>query len=351
MSAAHSPSNEELNAETAARVAASPDDPRTWWTHGGLDVREGRLRVAGRDAEALAHEHGTPLYVYDVCHVTEQISRLQAALSRAGLAYRTRFALKAQRAPEILAAVRALGPPGDPDSVGMDVCSPAELEHALACGWQPDEISYTGTNVSERDLDVILAHGPRLNVDSLSQLERLGRRAPGLALGLRINPRAGAAHQYVVAGRSPGDMPGFGVYSGARPTKFGVYPEQLDEALAIARKHRLTINTVHFHLAHQLLNEDLPNYDHALGEAAAMVRHLLHAGCPVTEVNTGGGLGMPLSWETGLSIWRRGQACWPSIWARSTSWWAPSRARSSPDTPAWSSPRRSPLRSAWGPRS
>jgi len=34
-------------------------------------VEVGRLLVAGRDAEALAREHGTPLYAFDVTRVAE----------------------------------------------------------------------------------------------------------------------------------------------------------------------------------------------------------------------------------------------------------------------------------------
>jgi hypothetical protein len=36
-----------------------------WWQREGLDVVDGRLRFAGRDAESIAREHGTPLHVYD----------------------------------------------------------------------------------------------------------------------------------------------------------------------------------------------------------------------------------------------------------------------------------------------
>jgi diaminopimelate decarboxylase len=117
------------------------DDARTWWRQPGLEVREGRLCVAGRDAEALAREHGTPLVVYDVTRVREQVRAVQAALAETGRPYRVRFALMSQRAPEILAALRALGAPGTPESVGIDVCSPAEVLHALANGWRAEEIS------------------------------------------------------------------------------------------------------------------------------------------------------------------------------------------------------------------
>jgi diaminopimelate decarboxylase len=253
----------------------------TWWDRPGLEIRDGRLSIAGRDAESIAREHGTPLYVYDLVRVEEQARALQSALGGAGLRHRARLALKAQREPAFLAVLRALGAPGTPESVGMDVCSPGELRWALDNGWEPSEISYTGTNVSARDLDAVLAAGVHLNVDLLSQLDRLGRRAPGSTVGLRINPRIGAA------------FPGGGqTYAGDRPTKFGIYPERLDEALDIARTHDLTIDTVHVHAGYLYLSDALPVVDETMRRVATATRMLLEAGCPIVEVNTGGGLGV-----------------------------------------------------------
>src|SRR5688572_7120058 len=105
--------------------------PSTWWGRPGLEVRDGRLSIAGRDAESIAQEHGTPLYVYDLVRVEEQARALQSALGGAGLRYRVRLALKAQREPAFLAFLRSLGAPGTTESVGMDVCSPGELRWAL----------------------------------------------------------------------------------------------------------------------------------------------------------------------------------------------------------------------------
>ena len=254
----------------------------TWWARPGLDVRDGRLRIAGRDAEAIAREHGTPLYAYDLDRPREQARALQTALASAGLRHRVRFALKAQREPAFLFALRTLGPPGSTDAVGMDVCSPGELTWALDHGWEPAEISYTGTNLSERDLDPILESGAHLNVDLLTQLERVGRRAPGSTVGVRVNPRTGAA--YAGGGQS---------YAGDRPTKFGIYPERLGEALEIARQYRLTIDTVHVHAGYLYMNDALPALDETIRRVAAATRTLLDAGCPIAEVNTGGGLGVP----------------------------------------------------------
>ena len=255
-----------------------------WWTRPGLDVRGGRLTVAGRDAEAIAREHGTPLYVHDLVRVAEQVRALRSAFERAGVDGRVRLALKAQHEPELLRFVRALGEPGSPESVGMDVCSPREVEWALEHGWRADEISYTGTNLSERDLDVILAHPDvHLNVDLLTQIDRVGRRSRGRTIGIRVNPRGGA-------GFNGG---GGTLYSGPRPTKFGIFPEQLGEAVAVARRHDLTIDTVHFHVGDGYLNDGLAEVEAVVVRVAEMVRMLQSEGCPIVEVNTGGGLGVP----------------------------------------------------------
>jgi diaminopimelate decarboxylase len=256
--------------------------PLTWWGRPGLEVRAGRLSIAGRDAESIAREHGTPLYVYDLVRVEEQVRALQGALERAGLRHRVRLALKAQREPAFLAFLRGLGEPGTPESVGMDVCSPGELRWVLDHGWKPSEISYTGTNLSARDLDAVLDTGVHLNVDLLTQLDRVGRRAPGSTVGIRINPRIGAA--YPGGGQS---------YAGDRPTKFGVYPERLDAALDIAARHDLVIDTVHVHAGYLYLTDSLPVVDETMRRVADVTRRLMEAGCPIVEVNTGGGLGVP----------------------------------------------------------
>ena len=253
------------------------------WEHGGVRIEAGRLLVAGRDAERLAREHGTPLFAFDVTRVAEKARALRDALARAGLTPRVRLALKAQRAPEVLAALRGLGAPDSPGSVGIDACSPGEVRHALENGFTAAEISFTGTNVSERDLDVIAPAGVHVNLDLISQIERYGRRCPGAAVGLRVNPRGGVMRGHAES-----------LYSGARPTKFGIYEEDLGAALDAARRHGLTVDTLHVHLANGMLDDELPAFDAALEPVARMAQTLLDGGCPLAEVNVGGGLGTPL---------------------------------------------------------
>ena len=253
-------------------------EERTWWARPGLEVRDGRLTIAGRDAEALAREQGTPLYAYDLVRVEEQARALEDAFAGAGLRGLVRLALKAQREPALLRFLRERVP-----SVGIDVCSPGEIAWALDHGWAPSEISYTGTNVSDRDLGRILGAGVHLNVDLLSQLDRVGRSAPGSSVGIRVNPRIGASRE------GGGET----LYTGPRPTKFGIFAEQLPDALAIAARHGLTIDTVHFHVGDGYLDEGLPDFEETVRRGGEMVAFLQAEGCPIGEVNTGGGLGVP----------------------------------------------------------
>ncbi len=267
-------------------TAAAP-----WWIRPGLDVRDDRLTIAGHDAETLAREHGTPTFAYDLARFGENARAIQAAFAPTGLPFRLRFALKASPFPEILGVFRGLGAPGTPGSVGIDACSPGEVLRALECGWRSDEISYTGTNVSDRDFDVLLERGIHCNLDAISQIARYGRRAPGSTIGIRIDPGTGAGYNEQLE------------YSGARPTKFGIGLDRFDEALAVAADHRLAVDTIHFHAGSGWLADGLPAFEGALPVAVEAVRRARAAGHRITEVNVGGGLGVPArSDESGVDL-------------------------------------------------
>lgn len=247
-------------------------DARPWWRRDGLEARAGRLFVAGRDAEDLAREHGTPLYAYDTARVEANVRRLQSALERAGVRHRLFYALKANRHPAVLARLRSLG------AIGLDVCSPNEVALALESGWKAEELSYTGTNLSDRDLERILPHPLLLNLDSLSAIRRTGPGAPGRSIGLRINPQVGTGYSAQLT------------YAGTKPTKFGIYEDQLEEALVEARRQRLAVRGLHFHIGSGWLREGID----AFLEAARRVAHLARRIPDLEYVNVGGGIGVPL---------------------------------------------------------
>ena len=196
---------------------------RQFWVRAGMEISQGRLTLAGHDAERLAREHGTPLYAFDLTRIAEQVRGLQGALARAGLHHRVRLAMKAQREPEVLglrAAPRAV--PARPRASDSMSARPARrFTASLTAGFQKRSATPARTCRSAI-LKSILAHPIHVNVDLLSQLERVGRRAPGASDRDPRQPPGGRR-----LGRRRHTL-----YSGDQPTKFGIYEEQLDEALA-----------------------------------------------------------------------------------------------------------------------
>lgn len=273
--------------------AATTESARLWWRRPDLEYRDGVLHLGGHDLIAQARASGTPAYFYSGERVRANLKRLHDALATTGVPFRVKYAMKANRFGPLLTWIKISG------LAGIDCCSPAEVRHAVRCGFRTSEISYTATSVSETDLD-ILVRQPDLwiNCDSLSSLRRLGRRAPGRTIGLRINPALGVGYGENQLLR----------YSGDRTSKFGIYREHLDEALAIAAEHRLTIGGIHFHVGCGYLNGQLDAWSQVLETCAGF----LDALPDVRIVNLGGGLGVPhvesdrpLDLEAWASIIRR----------------------------------------------
>ena len=254
--------------------AAAQAEPRFWWARDDLDYVDGRLMFAGRDVAAMADAAEGPLFLYSAERVAANLGRLQAALATVGRPTRVYYAMKANRFVPLLEAMAGWG------KSGIDVCSPDEVDRALAAGFAARDISFTGTAVANRDLDRLLKHPDlTINCDSVGQIRRIGERAPGRAIGVRVNPERGT---------------GYGgserlTYAGAEVTKFGIYRRQWPEALATARAHGLTITSLHFHVGCGYLTTELDAWDAAVQAGLGF----LDDAPDVRTVNVGGGLGLP----------------------------------------------------------
>jgi diaminopimelate decarboxylase len=245
-----------------------------WWVRDDLRYQDGRLIFAGQDVDSLARGHVGPLFLYSAARIRANISRLRAALDDSGCPHRLYYAMKCNRFPPLLEMI------AQDSETGIDICSPDEMDLAMACGVASRDISYTGTSVSSRDLDRLLSHAElHINCDSLSQIRRIGERTPGRTIGIRVNPGIGVGY---------GDNARL-TYAGQRTTKFGIYREQWAEALALAARFRLRVTAIHFHVGCGYLSQQLDNWDRAVGAAAEFLADLPD----VRTVNLGGGLGVP----------------------------------------------------------
>lgn len=247
-----------------------------WWEREDLHFRDGVLIFAGRRVEELAEQFGTPTFFYSGQRIVANVERLRSALHQAGLGERSRikYAMKANRFAPLLTHLRGTG------LVGIDACSPNEVEHAISCGFSATDISFTATSLSNRDLERLSRiQGLSMNCDSLSTIRRWGELGRGRSIGIRVNPAMGIS-------RAHNDKL---QYSGINTTKFGIYREQFAEAVAMAKDYDLTIKKIHFHTGCGYLTEQLGVWDSIIESCLWFVDQL----DSVEIVNVGGGLGVP----------------------------------------------------------
>jgi len=250
----------------------------TWWQRSDLGYKQGELTFAGSAVRELIAEHGTPTFVYSKQRVADNIQRLKSALDDTALVsrYKILFAMKANRFAPLLQFLARQG------MVGIDACSPNEVAHAVGCGFKPDQISFTAGSLSQRDVSRLDEfEGLYMNCDSLHAIDTWGRLKPGSEIGIRVNPGLGVS-------RAGNDRL---QYAGKVTTKFGIYKEQFVDALALAKRHQLTVSKIHFHTGCGYLTSELNQLDQVISECLWFVEN-----CPdVSRVNVGGGLGVPHS--------------------------------------------------------
>ncbi len=264
---------EEGNDDGMEPPGQPAENASLWWERPDLHYRKDADTVSfgGTCLEDILNESNElPTFVYRPARIAEKAALLRSALPDVTILY----AVKANRHPAVLEqTLRSVD--------GIDVCSPNEVNLALSAGFAERQISYTGTSLSESDLDFLAEHPAiHINADSLSLLRRIGRRCPGRNVGIRINPEMGLGYR---------NEPRLVYSAQERPGKFGLLAEQLPDALAIAKEFRLKLVTVHWHIGCGWLSDQLDSLAKILEKATSLVSQLPD----VENVNLGGGLGVP----------------------------------------------------------
>jgi len=181
--------------------------------------------------ERIARKFGTPVYVYKEKVIKRQVRSLSRSIE-----YEPReilYAVKANSNPHILKILREEG-------VGIDAVSPGEITLALRTGFQPWDIFFTGNNITDEEMVFAAEKGVLLNIDSLSCLEKLGKKYPGRKVCVRINPDVGAGHHDHCI-------------TGGPKSKFGIWYSEVKEINRIAKNYQLEIVGIHQHIGSQIL--------------------------------------------------------------------------------------------------
>ena len=131
-----------------------------------LENRNGQLFIDGVSAQTLAEKFDTPLYVISERRIRNNYQRLKQALTRNYEKVKIYYAMKAN---SNLAVLKIL----ETEGANVDAVSPGEVFMALTSGFTPDRILFTGTSVRNDELKFLSDSNVTINVDSLSQLDRL----------------------------------------------------------------------------------------------------------------------------------------------------------------------------------
>ena len=223
------------------------------------------LTLGGVSAASLADRYGTPLYVYEAHRIRDAYATLQRAFAVQDL--RIHFATKANSNPWILRILAQAG-------AWADVVSPGEILLARRAGFPARRMLYNGNSASDAELREAVDQGVRINVESLSQLRRLGALAPGVAISIRFNIYVGGGHHSHVI-------------TGGPESKFGIDWEQADEARAVAAQGRLRVAGVHCHIGSGVLQAE--RFVEAVTNLLTVARRIPD----LEQVNFGGGIGIP----------------------------------------------------------
>ncbi|MGL4819621.1 MAG: diaminopimelate decarboxylase, partial [Bacilli bacterium] len=200
----------------------------------------GHLNIGGVSAVDLVEQYGTPLYVYDVAHIRNNIRALREAFEETGVPFQIAYASKAFSSMGMIQLVAQEG-------ITLDVVSEGELYTALAAGFPAEHIHFHGNNKSVREL----AYAVDQNigcfvVDSwleLERLETLGKeRGKKIAVLLRLSPGIEAhTHEYILTGNEDSK---FGFDLGNGDAKRAIVS-------SLACKH-LDVLGVHVHIGSQI---------------------------------------------------------------------------------------------------
>jgi diaminopimelate decarboxylase len=241
----------------------------------GLERRAGSLVLGGVPLTVIADGAGTPAYVYNAEVIRRQYRVLDRAL--AGVPHRLAYAVKANANLAVLRILRDLG-------AGADIVSGGELARALAAGFLPERIVFSGVGKTDEELAAAVDAGiGHIHLESAAELDALGpiaaARARPVRVGIRVNPDVTAdTHPFIATGQG-------GI-------KFGVpFDQVVPLALEVCRHPRLELDTIAMHIGSQLLEPE--PYVEGVGRLLELVARLREAGATtLRHLDVGGGIGI-----------------------------------------------------------
>ena len=185
---------------------------------------------------SLAQQFGTPVYVYHAEKIKEQYHKLTTAFRDSNTVFF--YACKALTNINILKYIRDLG-------ANVDCSSINEARLALHAGFPKERILYTSNGIGFDEIEEAQSLGVIINIDSLSNLEKFGKRfGSAYPVGVRLRPN-------IMAG---GNLK---ISTGHDKSKFGIPVDQTGLILDLVKKYDLKVYDLHIHTGSEIKDVDV----------------------------------------------------------------------------------------------
>jgi diaminopimelate decarboxylase len=241
--------------------------------------RDGALFAEDVDLRRIAAEIGTPVYVYSSATIERHYRVFEEAMrsidpSRPPHVF---YAMKANGNLGVLKTLAALG-------AGADTVSEGEVRKALAAGFPPGKIVFSGVGKSEQELAFAVEAGIyQVNIETEGELDLLSRIAAKLGKRqeavFRVNPDIGAGGHAKIT-------------TGSAANKFGVSFEEASRLYArAANMPGVRMMGLAVHIGSQISETEA--FEAAYAKMARLVGSLRAEGHRVERLDLGGGLGIP----------------------------------------------------------
>ena len=237
-----------------------------------LEYKNGVLHFDGVNLQELAHQLGTPLYVYSENHIRDQIRAYKEAFPGALIAY-------AVKANFNLGVIKIAAEEG----CGADTVSGGEIYRALKGGIPANKIVYAGVGKTDQELNYALDQDILMfNAESEMEIEVLndlaGKKGKKARIAVRVNPDVDPKTHPKIA-------------TGMKKSKFGIDINKALEVYRWASKlPNIEVVGIHCHIGSQLL--DLSPFEEAVQKVADLYRKLEKEGIHIKYLDIGGGLGI-----------------------------------------------------------
>jgi diaminopimelate decarboxylase len=260
--------------------------------------RDHQLFLEEVSLEALAREHGTPLFVYSKAAMLSALSAYQRGF--AGRNARICYAMKANSSLAVLQVFAQAG-------CGFDIVSGGELERVIAAGGDVSKVIFSGVGKTRSEMRQALEAGIAcFNVESEAELEVLSDVAQSMGLrapvSIRVNPNVDAkTHPYIS--------------TGLKGNKFGVAHERaLQTYQRAAALPGLRVVGIDCHIGSQIT--DIDPYLDAMDRVLDLVDAIEKAGIALQHIDFGGGLGIDYNTPEDNALPPSADTLWAALLAK-----------------------------------